>query len=128
MHTCPEDLLCTVEEVTELLKSIDTTKSTGPDGVSGKMLKMTADAIAPSVTALFNLSIRCNRPAKEWKRSNVVPIPKQKSNNPTPADFRPISLLPILSNLLEKHLHFLTSDHISNYSPLSDGFQIQRGN
>ena len=74
VHTCPEDLLCTVEEVTELLKSIDTTKSTGPDG---KMLKMTVDAIAPSVTALFNLSIHCNRPPKEWKISNVVPIPKQ---------------------------------------------------
>jgi len=86
VHTCPEYLLCTVEEVTELLKMMDTTKSTRPDGVSGKMLKMTADAIAPSVTALFNLSIRCNRPPKEWKRSNVVPIPKQKSNNPNPAD------------------------------------------
>ena len=58
VHTCPEDLLCTVEVVTELLKSIDTS----PGGVSDKMLKMTADAIALSVTALFNLSIRCNRP------------------------------------------------------------------
>jgi len=57
-------------------------------GTTGKMLKMTVDAIAPSVTALFNLSLRCNRSPKEWKRSNVVPIPKQKSKNPTTADFR----------------------------------------
>ena len=33
--------------------------------------------------------------------SNVVPIPKRKSNVPTPADFRPISLLPILSKMLD---------------------------
>ena len=47
-------------------------------------------------------------------------ISKQKSNNSTPADLRLISLLPILSKLLEKHLHLLMSDHISNYCP---GFQ-----
>jgi len=57
--------LVAVEEITWLLKSIDTTKSTGPDGVSIKTLKITADAIVPSVTALFNLSICCNEPPKE---------------------------------------------------------------
>ena len=38
--------------------SIDTTKANGPDGISGLMLKATANAIFPSVTALFNKSIR----------------------------------------------------------------------
>ena len=126
VNSCPEDLLCTIEEVTELLKSLDTTKATGPDGISSKMLKMTADEIAPSVTALFNLSICCNRPPSEWKRSNVVPIPKKKTNSPTPADFRPISLLPVLSKLLEKHFHLLISDHLSESCPISSvqwGFQ-----
>ena len=80
------------------------------------MLKISADEIAPSVTALFNLSIRCNRPPKECKRSNVVPVP---TNAPTPADFRPISLLPVLSKLLEKHFHLLISDHLSDSSPIS---------
>ena len=77
VNSCSDDLLCTVEEVNKLLKSLDTTKATGPDGISSKMLKISADEIAPSVTALFNLSIRCNRPPKEWKRSNVVPVPKK---------------------------------------------------
>ena len=56
---CP-NLLCTVEEVTSMLSSLDTTKASGPDGISGKMLKQTATAIAPSITALFNLSIKIN--------------------------------------------------------------------
>ena len=58
---CP-DLLCTVAEVAEMLSSLDTTKSSGPDGISSKMFKMTDvdSAIAPSITALFNLSISCN--------------------------------------------------------------------
>ena len=126
MNTCPEDLLCTVEEVTVLLKSLNISKASGPDGISARMLKATASEIAPSITALFNLSIRCNRPPRQWKKSHVVPIPKQKSNAPTVADFRPISLLPVLSKLLEKHFHWLISDHISQFSPLSKtqwGFQ-----
>ena len=35
---CPDDLLCTEDEVLELLLSIDTSKASGPDGISGKML------------------------------------------------------------------------------------------
>jgi hypothetical protein len=39
-----------------------------------------------------------------WKQAKVTPIPKL--NNATdPKDFRPISVLPVLSQLLEKHIH-----------------------
>ena len=48
---CPDDFLCDEEEVLELLLSIDTTKANGPDGISGLMLKATANAIFPSLTA-----------------------------------------------------------------------------
>ena len=114
MKSCSEDLLCTVEEVTELLNSLDVSKASGPDGISARMLKATSNEIAPSITALFNLSIRCNRPPREWKKSHIVPVPKQKTSNPTPEDFRPISLLPILSKLLEKHIYRLISSRIPN--------------
>ena len=52
-----EDILCTVEEVYELLVSLDVSKATGPDGISARMLKRTAGCIAPSVCKLFNLSL-----------------------------------------------------------------------
>ena len=42
---CPSDLFCTEEETFELLASIDTIKSSGPDGISGRMLKSTAASI-----------------------------------------------------------------------------------
>ena len=53
-NLCPDDFLCDEEEVLELLLSIDTTKANDPDGISGLMLKVTANAIFPSVTVLFN--------------------------------------------------------------------------
>ena len=57
----PEDLYCTEDEVCELLYHLDTSKSNGPDGISARMLKSTAASIAPSVSQLFNLSIRKGR-------------------------------------------------------------------
>ena len=50
-----DDILCAVDEVQHLLKSLDISKSNGPDGISARMLKETASNIAPSVTRLFNL-------------------------------------------------------------------------
>ena len=40
-----------------LLKHLDTSKSNGPDGISARMLKLTAPSIAPSITNLFNVSV-----------------------------------------------------------------------
>ena len=72
---CPESVLCSEEEVAQLLQSIDVSKSNGPDKISGRMLKVTALSIAPSITKLFNLSIKLGCVPQTWKLSNVVPIP-----------------------------------------------------
>jgi len=46
-NSCPEQLLCTEEEVLFLLTSLDVTKASGADSISARMLKATAPAIAP---------------------------------------------------------------------------------
>jgi len=47
---CPPKLLCSKEEITELLQTLDTSKASGPDDISTRMLKETASAVAPSLT------------------------------------------------------------------------------
>ena len=116
---CPEEMLCTVEQVQHLLESLDTTKATGPDGVSATMLKHTASFIAPSVTKLFNLSISSGQVPANWKESSIVPVPKS-SDRSSPANYRPISLLSILSKTLERHIHFLIATHLQNNQLLSN--------
>jgi len=37
--TCPEDLLCTTEEVLSYIQALDANKASGPDGISTRMLK-----------------------------------------------------------------------------------------
>ena len=72
----PEDILRTKQEIFNLLNALETNKASGPDGISGKMLKGTAISIAPFLTELFNLSITSGRIPSKWKLSSVVPIPK----------------------------------------------------
>ena len=123
-----QDILCTEDEVCELLKSLDVSKANGPDGISARMLRCTANAIAPSLTKLFNCSITCGRPPDSWKMSSVVPIPKISRAKST-SDYRPISLLSILSKVLERHFHFLISDHLSTQHSLANcqwGFQPRK--
>ena len=41
---------------------------------------------------------------QQWKTSSVVPIPKSSTNTEDPHNYRPISLLPVISKLvLERH-------------------------
>ena len=114
----PSQLLCTVDEVYHLLSSLDPAKATGPDLVSARMLKHTATSISPAVTRLFNMSLSLGSLPSEWKSALVVPIPKSQHKS-DPSNYRPISLLPILSKLLEKHIHAYLMDRINTSSYLS---------
>ena len=116
---------CSVDEIYHSLSTLDTSKATGPDKISAHMLKATASAIAPSVTVLMNLSLQTGTVPTERKKSLIVPIPKS-STPTTPNDYRPISLLSILSKVLERHVHHIISDHLHIMHPLSNsqwGFQ-----
>jgi len=68
------------------------------------MLKGTVDSIVPSLTKLFNISIKTGQFPQCWKESSIVPIPKGGDHS-KPGNYRPISLLSITSKLLEHHYH-----------------------
>ena len=68
---------------------------------------------------LFNLSISTGRFPSYWKSSFVVPVPKTKPPSISPADYRPISLLSVVSKLLERHVHSLLSSHLNEQGLLS---------
>ena len=88
------------------------------DDISTRMLKETALSITPAVTQLFNISIRLGELPEEWKIARVTPIPKSHDHS-VPGNYRPISLLSVLSKLLEMHIRNLLIDHLMNHYPLS---------
>ena len=118
IESCPVEFLCAEEDVYHLLATIATSKSLGHDNISGRMLKETALSITPVITELFNQSIILGKLPNEWKVARVCPVPKSgKSSDPN--NYRPISLLSILSKLLEKHIRNILVKHFEDKHPLS---------
>jgi hypothetical protein len=95
-----ESITVSTEEVSYLLLNLLTDKATGPDGISARLLKECSNEIAPSLTALFNKSLSLGKVPQEWKKANVVPVPKKGDIHEISND-RPISLLSLVSKLLE---------------------------
>ncbi len=94
----------TVAEVRIALESIDISKATGPDELSGKILKECAPQLAPSLTSLFNKSLQHGIVPDLWKTANVAPIHKKNEKNMT-ENYRPISLLCLPSKILERCIY-----------------------
>ena len=81
---------------------------TGLDGISSSLLKLIAPAVAPSLAKVINCSIINSICPAQLKLARVTPIYKQGSKTDLD-NYRPISVLPVISKLLEKHVckHFI---------------------
>ena len=111
--------------VLKQLKCLKLKNATGIDGLPARLFKDSAVVIADRVTHLVNLSIKSGTVPSEWKQAKVVPL--FKSGNKDDLDnYRPISILPILSKILEKAVfHQLHSYRSKNslLSPYQSGFR-----
>ena len=83
------------------MSSLRVDKATGLDGISARLLKKACPEIVPSLTHIINLSIRCGCFPDEWKISKVLPLYKEDINS-DPNNYRPISILPVVSKIIEK--------------------------
>ena len=93
-------LFLRILDVERLLKKIKR-KSAGPDGVPYWVLRDFASVLAPAVTVIFNRSLELGVMPACFKEAYITPVPKS-SNCKLVSDYRPISLLPLLSKVLEK--------------------------
>ena len=82
------------------------------------MLRRTVDAVVPSLTKLFNLSLTSGAFPEAWKLARIVPVPKSGDMS-SPSNYRPISILSIVSKLLERHVYQLLFQHLRTNYPIS---------
>ena len=102
-----------METVLTSLEQLDINKATGSDGIPERLLKETPDQIVPSLTMLFSKSLRLGVFPGDWKLANIVPIFK-KGKRDVAANYRPISLLPVISKVPERCVLVGLRDHISH--------------
>lgn len=107
------------------LNMLKVCKSTGIDGIPAKLLKVVASEIYVSLTDIINLSLSTGNIPDEWKVAKVIPVYKSGPRD-NPENYRPISVLPALSKILEREVHIQLCKFIDKHnllSPFQCGFR-----
>ena len=105
----------TVNHVNQLLTGLSSNKATGVDKISCKVIKIASPAISDSLTHIFNQAITLSLFPNEWKTARVIPLYKNDQRN-VAGNYRPISVLPAISKIMERILY----DQLYCYYPNLD--------
>ena len=112
--------------VESLLSNLNSDSATGPDGISTCVLKTCSAALAHPLSVLFTFAFaHCHLPSA-WKSANNTTLQKTGAET-DPCNYRPISLLPIISTVMESIIasdiksflfsNGLISDHQFGFRP-----------
>lgn len=93
------------------------TQAIGIDGLQINMLLMCCPYILIFITNIVNSCIKESFFPGLWKVTKVFPLPK-KNNISSFSELRPISILSVLSKVLEKVIKYQIESHINNYNIL----------
>ncbi len=107
-----------IEDVTKLSMSISDAKATGEDDIPIRFLKMTSNISAKILTHIIKLIIDKNQIHLEWKYAIETPLYKENDRDQA-CNYRPISILPAISKILEKTIHYQLYHHITANKLLS---------
>ena len=92
-----------ITQVSEYISGLNSAKATELDCTGPRILKMVNDILAPSIAALINKSIKTAKLPDKLKMAKIYPIHKGGSKC-DPVNYRPISILPTVSKIFEKHI------------------------
>ena len=119
-------------DITGLLKIVDTinsNKASGLDQITAKFMKSVSQSIAYPLCKIFNKSLETGKVPDALKKAKILPLHKGGSLNEC-GNFRPISILPVFSKILEKLVNQQIVDYLENKSLLHKnqfGFRRARG-
>ena len=130
--TIPSDEIPTwqtdLQEVKSLLKSTNPKKAPGPDKIKPLQLKHLPKNTLQLLTNIFNACTTIGYFPNNWKEATIAVLPKPGKNYRDPANYRPISLLPIPGKIYEKLLLTRLNNHLhQNKTIKSSQFGFKRG-
>ena len=112
-------------DIAKILRSTNVPKAQGIDDLSGCFLEDGSQVLSQPISELCNLSIKLGSFPDSCKIAKLKPLFK-KGSKTNPSNYRPISLLPLISKIIEKLIHEQTSSFLSNNELLynyQSGFQ-----
>jgi hypothetical protein len=112
----------------KLLKDINVHKATGPDNISGMLLKTVCEEVVDSLAIIFQSSLDSGKLPSAWKEAYITPLYK-KGDKSMASNYRPVSLTSICCKLLEHVVHSNVISHLDRHGLLSDkqhGFRKER--
>ena len=109
-----------VLEIRDAFVTVKTAKSFGTDSISSYFLKLALPFMENLLASSFNTSIEASRFPDSWKVARVTPIFKDRDKIEK-SNYRPISVLPVISRLFEK----LVTNQLYDY--MNDGGQFLSG-
>lgn len=106
------DTTLAFETVLRALRRTRVNSSPGPDNVSGRDLRLSAEQLGGVFPILFQRSMNTGTVPQLWKLSTVFPIPKKTTVN-TLNDLGPVALTSLLMKTMERVIkqHILTAAH-----------------
>ena len=107
-------------DVHRALRNIKISKSSGPDGVSGRLLKFCTDQLDEPLHGLFQSSLDRRYVPALWKHSEIIPVPKTKFPK-VKNDYRPVALTSIIMKCFEHIIKNILCTHVFD---LSDPLQF----
>ena len=116
----------TEENVLKYIEKIDIHKSSEIDDISTYFLKNSLRILTKEMTNLINTSIETGEIPKDWKIGRLNPIYKGEGKKDDSGNYRPISLLPLPSKIMEKVINEQVKEYIEDnklYSENQYGFR-----
>ena len=89
-----------------------TSKGFGNDNISSYFLKLALPYIIKSLACMFNKSLEKREFPALWKTARVIPIFKEGDRN-AKENYRPISVLPVVSRLFERLVFNQLYQHVN---------------
>ena len=97
--------------IKKLLSCLDVFKAPGMDEISPRFLRDGAEVLAKPICDIINLSIKLSTFTDKYKIAKLTPLFK-KGSKTDPKNYRPISLLPLISTLIEQTIHIQTQEYL----------------
>ena len=102
-------------QVNKIICELKNSKSSGLDQIDTYIIKLIRPHIVPAITHIINTSIRTHEFPDSYKVAKVIPLHKGKeAPRYQPKSYRPISILPVVSKLIERVIQTQITSYMDN--------------